>query len=61
MISFASRGGKERRILFGLYTVRKEDRDSQVNGIPRMLKDGIPHANKLCDNTQDIQMGSIRK
>ena len=31
------------------------------NNSPRALKNGIPHAYQLRDNTQDIQMRSIRK
>lgn len=71
MISLASRGGKDRRILLGLLVffmvsiilwIQLSGHElGRIKYIPRTRQNGIPHPDKLRNNTQYIQMRPIRE
>lgn len=63
MISLASRGGNERRFLFGLQLliIRNMNGMAREGEVPWTLKNDILHPNQLRDNTEDIQMRPIRE
>lgn len=67
MMPLASSGGKDRRTLPGLKREKKKkasdmsrEGTERVN-LPVTLKDRVPYSDQLSNNTENIEVGTVRK